>query len=56
MREFDYVVVNDEFEQALRTIEAIVAAERERVARQPHLDEMLDGLRADIDEIIQRSH
>lgn len=56
VKDFDYVVVNDEFEQALRTIEAIVAAERERVARQPHLDEMLDGLRADIDEIIQRSH
>lgn len=56
VKDFDYVVVNDEFEQALRTIEAIVAAERERVARQPHLDAMLDELRADIDEIIQRSH
>ena len=56
VNDFDYVVVNDEFEEALRTIEAIVAAERERVVRQPHLDEMLDGLRADIDEIIQRSH
>jgi guanylate kinase len=56
VKDFEYVVVNDDFEQALRTIEAIVAAERERVARQPHLDEMLDGLRADIDEIIQRSH
>ncbi|HEX2166582.1 MAG TPA: guanylate kinase [Longimicrobiales bacterium] len=56
VKDFDYVVVNDEFEHALRTIEAIVAAERERVARQPHLDDMLDGLRADIDEIIQRSH
>jgi guanylate kinase len=29
--DFDYVVVNDDFEDALRTIEAIVAAERERV-------------------------
>jgi guanylate kinase len=56
VKAFDYVVVNDNFEEALRTIEAIVAAERERVARQPHLDEMLDGLRADIDEIIQGSH
>ena len=46
----------DDFEEALRTIEAIVAAERERVVRQPHLDEMLDGLRADIDGFIQGSH
>lgn len=56
VKAFDYVVVNDDFEEALRTIEAIVAAERERVLRKPHLDEMLDGLRADIDGIIQGSH
>jgi guanylate kinase len=56
VRDFDYVVVNDDFEDALRTIEAIVAAERERVDRQPDIEKMLDGLRADIDEIIQRSH
>ncbi|MGH7446777.1 MAG: guanylate kinase [Longimicrobiales bacterium] len=56
VKDFDYVVVNDDFQEALRTIEAIVAAERERVTRQPHLGAMLDGLRADIDEIIQRSH
>jgi len=56
VKTFDYVVVNDDFEEALRTIEAIVAAERERVARQTHLDEMLDGLRADIDEILKGSN
>lgn len=56
VKNFDYVVVNDVFEQALQTIEAIVSAERERVSRQPHLDEMLDGLRADIDGFIQGSH
>lgn len=56
VRDFDYVVVNDDFEDALRTIEAIVAAERERVDRQPDIEKMLDGLRADIDEIIKRSH
>ena len=56
VKDFDYVVVNDEFEDALRTIEAIVAAERERVDRQPDIEKVLDGLRADIDEIIQRSH
>jgi guanylate kinase len=56
VKDFDYVVVNDEFEDALRTIEAIVAAERERVDRRPDIEKMLDGLRTDIDEIIQRSH
>jgi guanylate kinase len=56
VKDFDYVVVNDVFEQALRSIEAIVSAERERVARQPQLDELLDGLRTDIDGILKRSH
>ncbi|HEX6306918.1 MAG TPA: guanylate kinase [Longimicrobiales bacterium] len=53
--EFDYVIVNDDFEEALRTIESIVAAERERVARQPQLDTMLDRLRSEIDEMIEES-
>ena len=56
VKDFDYVIVNDDFEAALRTIEAIVAAERERVVRKPHVDHLLDGLRADIDAIIQRSN
>lgn len=56
VKTFDYVVVNDDFEAALRGIEAIVAAERERVARQPYLEQMLDGLRADIDEILNGSN
>jgi guanylate kinase len=55
VREFDYVVVNDDFELALRRIEAIVAAERTRVSRLPRLDEVLDGLRSDIDSTLTRS-
>src|SRR5690606_18990920 len=31
--DFDYVVVNDDFERALRALEAIVTAERHRVTR-----------------------
>ncbi|HEX6134145.1 MAG TPA: guanylate kinase [Longimicrobiales bacterium] len=54
--EFDYVIVNDDFEEALRTIESIVAAERESVARQPQLDVMLDQLRSDIDEILEEGN
>jgi guanylate kinase len=56
VKDFDYVIVNDVFADALRRLEAIVTAERDRVARPPELDDMLDGLRAEIDEIIQRSH
>jgi guanylate kinase len=56
VKDFDYVIVNDVFADALRRLEAIVTAERDRVARLPELDDMLDGLRAEIDEIIQRSH
>lgn len=53
--EFDYVVVNDNFEETVARLEAIITAERGRVRRQPRLDSTLDALRADIDEIIQRS-
>lgn len=53
--EFDYVIVNDDFDEALRTIEAIVAAERERVARKPELDALLDELRSEIDDIIEEN-
>lgn len=53
--EFDYVVVNDDFEETVARLEAIITAERGRVRRQPRLDSTLDALRADIDEIIQRS-
>jgi guanylate kinase len=54
--EFDYVVVNDEFEDTIGTLESIIAAERERVSRKQRLDEVLDALRADIDEMMRRSH
>ena len=53
--EFDYVVVNDVFEETLARLEAIITAECGRVQRQPRLESTLDALRADIDEIIRRS-
>lgn len=53
--EFDYVVVNDDFDQALGRIEAIVAAERGRIARLPELEAVLDGLRRDMDQTLERS-
>jgi guanylate kinase len=54
--EFDYVIVNDDFELAIRKLESIVTAERGRVPRLSDLDEALAGLRSDMDDILQRSH
>jgi guanylate kinase len=53
VKDFDYVVINDEFELALRRIEAIVAAERTRVARLDRLDDALEELRSDIDTTLE---
>lgn len=52
--EFDYVVVNDQFERALQTLEAIFQAERHAVARAQDLAEgvrvIKDGIRTILDE------
>lgn len=55
VQEFDYMVVNDDFHQALSLIEAVVAAERGRVTRTANLAATLDALRRDIDETLRRS-
>lgn len=56
VREFDYVIVNDDFDEAVRTIESIIAAERARVRRTgPELDAVLATLRADMDKVMERS-
>jgi guanylate kinase len=53
---FDYVVVNDDFGEALRSIESIIAAERCRIGRRgPELDAALAMLRADMDVLMERS-
>jgi len=53
--EFDYLVVNDEFESALGTIEAIVRAERNRYSRADGIEDRLARLRNGLDALIQRS-
>jgi guanylate kinase len=53
--QFDYVVMNDDFELTLRKVESIIAAERSRVTRLADLDEMLDRMRADMDVTLERS-
>jgi guanylate kinase len=53
--EFDYLVVNDDFEGALGTIEAIVRAERNRYSRADGIEDRLARLRTGLDALIQRS-
>lgn len=56
VQDFDYVIVNDDFEEAMRRIEAILLAERCSAHRLARLAPLLAALRADIDVIIERSH
>ncbi len=53
--EFDYLVVNDDLETALGTIEAIVRAERHRYSRAVGIEDRLLRLRNGLDALIQRS-
>jgi guanylate kinase len=53
--EFDYVVVNDDFDTALGTIEGIVRAERHRYSRALQIEERLAVLRNGLDALITRS-
>jgi guanylate kinase len=53
--EFDYLVVNDDFESALGTIESIVRAERHRYSRADGIEGRLARLRNGLDALIQRS-
>ena len=52
--EFDYVVVNDDFEQALATLEAIVDAERHRLTRALDLDERTAELAANLNDWMEK--
>jgi guanylate kinase len=46
--EFDYVIVNDDFETALSTLRAILVAERHRLSRFDDLPGRLDVMRDDL--------
>jgi guanylate kinase len=56
VRDFDYVIVNDDFELAMRRLESIVSAERGRLPRLSNIDRVLDEMRSDIDAVLERSH
>jgi guanylate kinase len=53
--EFDYVVVNEDFEAAVRALEAILTAERLRPDRMPDLGRELHRLDGELGMILERS-
>jgi guanylate kinase len=53
--EFDYIIVNDEFDRALATLRAIVLAERHRQERTDGLAEQINGMRDQLADILKRS-
>ncbi len=53
--EFDYVVVNDEFERALGALEAILTAERHRWRRAADGAQWIGRLEGDLADILSRS-
>lgn len=46
-QEYDYVIVNDDLQNALASVSSILAAERLRRSRQPRLAGVIDGLLAE---------
>jgi guanylate kinase len=53
--EFDYVVVNDDFERAVSDLEAIISAESHRVSRHTGLREAAGEVAAELRQLMQRS-
>jgi guanylate kinase len=53
--QFDYVIVNEDLEQSVRAVEAIIAAESIRVGRVRTLKDTVDHICAEVDERL-RSH
>ena len=53
--EYDYVVVNDEFEMAVSAVNAILDAETRRTSRQRDITVVLDRLRAEVGAELLRS-
>ncbi|MHB1222460.1 MAG: guanylate kinase [Gemmatimonadaceae bacterium] len=49
---YEYVVVNDELDQAVHDVSAIIDAERLRRARQPDIPARVDALVAELDRIL----
>jgi len=56
VNEFDYVVVNDDFETAVATLEAIITAESCRSSRLGGLGQAAADMAAELRQTVQRSH
>jgi guanylate kinase len=52
---FDYIIVNDEFEGALRQLEAIVIAERAKVRRTANLEQRITALDQELQTLLERT-
>jgi guanylate kinase len=50
---FDYIIVNDDFEEALRRLEGIVIAERAKVRRSVNLEQRIDALDAELEKLLR---
>jgi len=55
VHEFDYLVVNDVFEDAVRALEAIVMSESRRISRLPQVDAVVRELDAGLRAMLERS-
>jgi guanylate kinase len=55
LEEFDYVVVNDDFERAVADLEAIITAESRRVSRHAGLRQVAAEVAAELRQLMQRS-
>jgi guanylate kinase len=52
---FDYIIVNDDFEQALSRLEGIVIAERAKVRRSIKLEQRITALEQELDKLLERN-
>lgn len=52
--EFDYVIVNEHLEDAVREVSGMLAVEGRRTARIPRLPDFVDRLVAEVDEVLER--
>lgn len=52
---FDYIIVNDDFEEALRRLESIVVAERAKVSRSGNLEQRIDALDTELRKLLERN-
>ncbi|KZL12497.1 Guanylate kinase [Pseudovibrio axinellae] len=53
-QDFDYIVVNDDLDNAVKTVQSIIASERLKRIRLPKLAQKMDGMIADLEASIAK--